>query len=234
MRRFAISDMHGCALTFKALLDQLELSEGDQLYLLGDYIDRGPDSKGVIDTIWELQERKIAVFCLKGNHEDMLLKARYDFEQLQLWKVNGGIIAMESFGVSSPNEIGKKYWDFLESLEYYFEVDDYLFVHAGLNFDMPNPLDGKFGMLWIRNWYPDINYQWLGDRIIIHGHTPTQRKTILADWENMEKNQFLNIDNGCFFNRQGDSFGHLCAFDLDTHDLIFQKNIDDMSKYFSN
>jgi len=71
MRQIAISDIHGCARTFQALLDKIQLSTNDQLYLLGDYIDRGPDSKGVIDTILGLINAGYRVQTLMGNHEKM-------------------------------------------------------------------------------------------------------------------------------------------------------------------
>ncbi|MEO0876095.1 MAG: metallophosphoesterase, partial [Bacteroidota bacterium] len=66
MRKFAISDIHGCLKTFEALLDQIQFTTQDELYLLGDYIDRGPDSKGVIDLIWKMQADGYQVKCLRG------------------------------------------------------------------------------------------------------------------------------------------------------------------------
>ena len=66
MRKFAISDIHGCLKSFEALLDKIQLSTSDELYILGDYIDRGPDSKGVIDYIWKLEQEGYAVKCLRG------------------------------------------------------------------------------------------------------------------------------------------------------------------------
>ena len=81
MKQYAIGDIHGCSKTFKELLDKIGLIEGDELYLLGDYIDRGPDSKGVIDTIFELREKGFKVICLRGNHESMLLDALKNREE---------------------------------------------------------------------------------------------------------------------------------------------------------
>jgi serine/threonine protein phosphatase 1 len=73
-RILAISDIHGNNKTFLDLLDKIALTKDDELYLLGDYIDRGPDSKGVIDTIWKLMDDNYRVFCIKGNHEEMLFR----------------------------------------------------------------------------------------------------------------------------------------------------------------
>lgn len=69
MPQYAITDLHGCARTFRALLDKIRFSKEDELYLLGDYINRGPDSKGVIDHILELRESGHTVHCLRGNHQ---------------------------------------------------------------------------------------------------------------------------------------------------------------------
>jgi serine/threonine protein phosphatase 1 len=231
MRRFAISDIHGCAKSFKALLNQIQLTNKDELYLLGDYIDRGPDSKGVLDLIFELQNNNFQVKCLKGNHEDMLLKGLHDHEQRYMWKVNGGKMALESFGANEVIDIPSKYLDFLKGLDYYFDLDDYLLIHAGLDFNMPNPLDGKYSLLWKRGWYRDIDYEWLGDQIVIHGHTPISRKLIETDVQRLKETQVLNIDAGCFLSYASDK-GYLCAFEMNSKQLYFQDNVDDMNAYY--
>ncbi len=77
MRKLAIGDIHGCNKTFKALLDQINLSKDDELTLLGDYIDRGPDSKGVIDTIINLQSSGYQVRALRGNHDIQKMYKRW-------------------------------------------------------------------------------------------------------------------------------------------------------------
>ena len=153
MRKIAISDIHGCNDTFQRLLEKLALVSGDELYLLGDYIDRGPDSKGVIDTILLLQQQGLFVQCLKGNHEQMMLDAvdGVDDEAMDLWLSNGGIATLESFTVNGKLVMEDKYLHFLESLESYFEVEEYILVHAGLNFKVPLPLSEEISMLWIRD-----------------------------------------------------------------------------------
>lgn len=225
MRKFAISDIHGNVKTFKALLRKINFTKEDQLYLLGDFIDRGPDSKAVIDEILSLQKQGYQLDCLIGNHEDALLGSRTDQEKYQNWLHWGGRETLQSFGASHWREIPGKYWDFMESLVTYFEVDHYILVHAGLNFDTPNPMDNKYSMMWIRNWYEDINYAWLGDRIIVHGHTPVEQMTILKMHQKIEAQQYIDIDNGCFVDFKP-GMGQLCAFELGTHQLTFQKNIE--------
>ena len=226
MRRFAISDIHGCLQNFKALLEQIAFSTSDELYILGDYIDRGPDSKGVIDHIWYLQKEGYAVFCLKGNHEDMLLKAQYSASDLTSWLRNGGKPTLESFGVELVREIPSEYRNWFQDLAYYFEVDHYILVHAGLGFYDKNPLKDKNLMLWIRRWYDDINKKWLGNRIILHGHTPTSALSIRDAVDNLHEVPALDIDNGCVYSRAG--LGQLLAFDLGTKELHFHKCIDDV------
>lgn len=221
MRKIAISDIHGCNATFEALLQQLELSKEDHLFLLGDYIDRGPSSKQVLDTIFRLMDEGYQVQCLRGNHEEMLLwayeNAGYD---LQTFLNNGGEITLASFGAQHPRGIDSRYIDFINNLPYYLESDEYIFVHAGLNFSpRSHPLEDKDRMLWIRHWYPMIDYQWLGKRYIVHGHTPTLSMTINKNFQFFEELKVLNIDAGCVFPMSG--YGNLCAVDLTGRELYF-------------
>ncbi len=228
-RKFAIGDIHGCAKTFAALLKKLQLTTADELYLLGDYFDRGPDTKGVLDKILQLKKDGYSLHCLGGNHEELFLNAFVDYDNLSHWLGNGGWKAMQSFGTFEISEIPQKYIDFVQSLEYYFLVDDYILVHAGLNFRRENPLEDNASLLWIRDWYENIDYEWLGKRIIIHGHTPIERAEIDKQFESMAISQFLNIDNGCVFGTshpQKPGLGNLVAFNLTERKLIFQEKID--------
>lgn len=217
--QYAISDIHGCLKTFQALLKALQFSKKDRLFLLGDYIDRGSDSKGVIDYIWHLQAQGYTVQCLKGNHEQMMLDARHDMSKQRMWLMNGGIATSASFGANHLSDIPKKYFHWMEELPHYLEVDHYILVHAGLNFDVGSPLDHKHSMLWIRNWYHQINYDWLNGRIIIHGHTPTMKTVIQQRAKDLDLQPALVIDNGCVFDRPG--FGTLAAYSLDEQSLYF-------------
>jgi serine/threonine protein phosphatase 1 len=107
-RTFVIPDIHGCSLTlWQLLFHKLGLQKSDTLYLLGDYIDRGPDSKGVIDSILELQRDGYDVQAIKGNHEQMLI----DFvesgsdEMLEYWLENGGTETLQSYGTEDENPV---------------------------------------------------------------------------------------------------------------------------------
>ncbi len=232
MRKIAISDIHGCCQTFKQLLENIQLQKEDELYLLGDYIDRGPESKQVIDHIWSLQRRGYQVHCLRGNHEQLMLNARADYRKSRIWLINGGETTMDSFRATSLEEIDDRYWQFMENLPYYFEVDNYILVHAGLNFMIEDPFEGKEGMIWIRNWYGNINKAWLGDKIIVHGHTVTESLKVANAIQNFDNIPVIDIDAGCYVTALP-QYGHLCAFDLTSQEIHLQKNIDKMDVRFT-
>ncbi|MCB0571084.1 MAG: serine/threonine protein phosphatase [Phaeodactylibacter sp.] len=228
MRQIAISDIHGCLKTFDALLDMIGLTASDELYLLGDYIDRGPNSKGVIDQIWALQAGGYQVFCLRGNHEELLLNATNGRPSAQaMWLNNGGDSTMQSFGLGPedpPGDIPGNYLDFLGGLPYYYEPEGYFLVHAGLDFRLPDPLEGLAAMLWIRDWYSSLDKDWLRGRVIVHGHTPLYRPLIQNQLNHLSEFPVIDIDAGCVYSLM--YLNNMCAFDLASRQLFFQKNID--------
>ena len=232
MRKIAITDIHGCYLSFIELLDQIAFSKTDELYLLGDYIDRGPDSKKVLDKIIRLKKEGYKMNCLVGNHDIEMKLAKLNPLNFDHWYAQwGGKETMESFDVKNLYDIEVKYWEFINSLEMYLEVDNYILVHAGLDFNNSNPLEPDPEMLFIRNWYKDINYDWLGDRYIIHGHTPTRKMDIKKMLLHFKRDRVLDIDAGCFAKHYPDK-GFLCAFDMTNWKLYFQENLDDVSSYW--
>lgn len=230
MRKFAISDIHGCNKSFLALLEKIQFSAADELYLLGDYIDRGPDSKGVMDSIFNLQQAGYQIHCLLGNHELMMLEAFSDDDDdnnMDMWLMNGGVKTIQSFVTENEApDIPDIYFRFVEKLKFYFEKDDYILVHAGLNFKSINPLTDVDAMLWIRDWYEDIDRQWLKGRMIVHGHTPIGQQEIEKQFKNVSKVPVVNIDGGCVFAGRRPQLGQLCAFDLGERVLHFQENVD--------
>lgn len=224
MKRYiAIGDIHGCAKTFKKLLKQLDLGVADELILLGDMIDRGPDTKGVFDEIMRLRSIGYTVILIQGNHEEMMQMARMDFVTEARWLSNGGRAVVASFGKQHISEIGKEYWALFFGMQNYYEAGGCIFVHAGLNFSLPNPLEAVRDLRWIRDWYGDINYEWLGDRIIVHGHSPRSYEVIQAMQQNLAERQVLNIDSGCVFKYEGQ--GVLTAYDVTNKQLFFEKYI---------
>lgn len=227
MPQFAISDIHGCAKTFDALLNEIQLSPSDELFLLGDYIDRGPDSKGVIDRIMQLEQDGYQVECLMGNHEQMLLDAITTDDPFanDIWSANGGEQTLESFGLQKTDKLGlipADYLRFMSRLGLYKELNGYILVHAGLNFEAPNPLEDTEAMLWIRGFENSVDQEWLNGRVLVHGHTPRAAAQIKLQLKKLSSVSVLNIDAGCVFQRHGrDS---LCAFNMTDRTLTFVKN----------
>jgi serine/threonine protein phosphatase 1 len=220
MRRFAIPDIHGCAHTFAALLHEiLRIKTSDTVYLLGDYTDRGPRSKEVIDHIFELQNKGFCVHPIRGNHDDMLLRACGNRDFFRIWMLNGGGATLASFGVDDPCEIPISYRRFFEALPFYLELEDFILVHAGLNFLADDPFSDKEAMLWTRT--QEVRNDAIGQKKVITGHTPVSRETI----KKSISSGLIPLDNGCVYATEK-QFGTLCALDLNTLSLYFQKNID--------
>ena len=219
-RIFVIGDIHGCCNTFKKLLsEELDIQKSDEIYCIGDYIDRGKDSKGVIDFIIDLRIKGYQIHTLRGNHEQMMLDSTIDQESLYLWLQNGGTETLRSFGISSVNKLPGEYLAFLKQTEFFITTDEYIFVHAGLNFRIKNPFTDKEAMLWTRDEYFDKSKT--NNRIVIHGHTPIPFEALVKQ-PNPGK---INIDGGCVYNYIP-GFGNLIALSLPGMKLIPIKNID--------
>ncbi|GAB4243020.1 MAG: metallophosphoesterase family protein [Saprospiraceae bacterium] len=228
MRKIAFTDIHGCIASFEALLDQVKPGKTDQLFFLGDYIDRGPDSKAVLDKLLDLREKGYQLTCLMGNHDQELLISLDDLERREFWLERwGGDKTLESFGVRYPEDIPAEYLNFIRDLKWVHCEDDYILVHAGLNFYNEDPLEPDPDMLTLRSWYRTTDYEWLGNRKIIHGHTPKPREHIYELFLVLDDFRILDIDAGCYAVHLP-GLGHLCAFDMTNKELYFQKNIDEM------
>lgn len=227
MRIFAISDIHGCHRTFDALLEKISFSQEDELFLLGDYIDRGPGSKQVLDKILQLRKEQHKVYCLLGNHEIMMLQALRNprSSSAQSWRFwNGGEITLRSFGANTIEEVDAKYIELIKSMPYYLERNKFIFVHAGLNFGIQDPFTDRETMVWATEDHPKVNQEWLGSRIIVHGHRIRSREVIRHDIRKLEKHPVLGIDNGCVYPKS--IYNKLCAIELNSMEVSFQKNVD--------
>lgn len=219
--RYVIADIHGCLDTFRALITRLLLTKNDQVFLLGDYIDRGKNSKGVIDEIIKLKDSGLNIFALRGNHEDDLL-ILYTLKNKRLIskymdKENNNTLFNKNY------EIDDKYLEFLNKLPYYFELKDFLLVHAGFNFSLPDPFKNTFDMLWIRDFTYDPKLA--KGKTIIHGHDPWEIEEIKKRIE--IKNKIVPLDNGCVF-YDCDGFGSLLCLNLNTFEIIIQENLENM------
>lgn len=227
MKTYAITDIHGCANTFIELLNQIGLNKTDRLFLLGDYIDRGPKSIKTIDKIIELQTAGYRIECLTGNHEQMLLESIYNPLGADLWLNNGGIAVMNELRISNVSQIPQKYINFINGLKFYVETEDFVFVHAGLDLNLKNPFSDVDSLVWIRGWEDNENlYTFLRNKRVVHGHTPQLKSRIESRFSKFVdgSHPVLNIDNGCVFHKEG--YNQLCCVDLTNYELFFQKNCD--------
>jgi len=237
MRTWVIPDVHGCLLTLRALVEDLiELRKDDTLIFLGDVIDRGPSSMGVIDYIMKLRENGIQVSVMKGNHEEYMAKVyREDQAKRGLrrmlgmktpsfkeWMMYGGEETMISFNADAVSAIPEKYIEWIESLDYYMPWKNFLIVHAGFNFELDDIFSDIQSMMWIREY--KIDPVKLGNRKIIHGHVP-----VTLDFINQcvisDSFQFIDLDNGVYLNDKP-GYGNLLALELNTMQLLVQPNID--------
>jgi serine/threonine protein phosphatase 1 len=223
-KRYAISDIHGCFMTFRHLVEEvIKLTKSDWLFLLGDYVDRGPSSKEVLDYILDLMDEGYSIFPLRGNHEEDLLQYANEEERFLLWHLK----KHQYLEILQDGKITSPYLDFLNSLPYYYELDDYYLVHAGFNFTSGKPFEDRTAMLW--NRYSNPPEDLLNGRRIIHGHDPVYISIIK---EHIEKNfSTIPLDNGMVYTGRHKIFdtsqlGRLCAFEMDSCQLFTQENID--------
>jgi serine/threonine protein phosphatase 1 len=217
MRIFVITDIHGKNELFRKSLKEIGLKKTDKLILLGDIIDRGEDSKGILDTIILLKEHKFDIICLMGNHEQMLLDAHLSVNNLNLWLLNGGDKTLSSFLTSSLDKIPKKYIDLIKSFKYYYEYERFIFVHAALNMKIDNPFSDIKTILWERNPLNFLDKDWLGDRKLIHGHNPIEKEKI--EYSITNKESIISIDNGVYMNKH--NHGNMCILELEGLKLKF-------------
>lgn len=229
-RRFVIGDIHGRFRTFRYLVEEeLHLNSSDTLFLLGDLIDRGKESKAVIDYVRELLVT-MTVKPVMGNHEFMMLRSLEDEEYFRLWTLNGCAQTLLSFGVSrsqvdnwrSVSLIPQDYIDFIKTCPLYEETGDFLFVHAGLDTLSEDPFSDAETLLWTRSEIvpPDL----LSGRKLIHGHTPVSLSSIRERLSDPGAIVY-NLDGGCVYTNYP-GLGFLVALDLDKMVLHSVRNME--------
>ena len=201
-RTIAIGDMHGCARALRALLAVIDLHSQDVLIPLGDYIDHGPDSRGVIDHMLTAAER-CRVIPLLGNHEQMLLAALMGRPTLG-WLECGGKATLDSYRfLGNVETFPREHLAFLRSCRNYHETESHIFIHAGYRASLPMDRQPSRALLW----------EFLGERpleahcsgkVAVVGHTPQTNGEVLDL-------AFLKcIDTGCH------SGGWLTALDVES------------------
>jgi serine/threonine protein phosphatase 1 len=194
-RIFVIGDIHGCLDKLEILLQKIDPRPGvDQLVFVGDYIDRGEDSSGVLDYLLQLRKTYPRTVFLMGNHEKMFLDFLAGVDQT-LFIYNGGestlrsyLVRMEDFwsgrqGLPDAEMLNQlvpeNHRDFLRDLFPYYETEDHIMVHAGLRPGIPLEKQTLDDLVWIREEfiYSEADF----GKLVIFGHTPFVRPLVLPN-----------------------------------------------------
>lgn len=174
-RIFAVGDIHGCYDKLAAMMKILpwDRENGDVLLFIGDYIDRGPKSREVVEHLVNVRKKGGELVFLKGNHEKMLLDYYIHQKDQMLYVANGGAETIASY---VEGGIGRKafvlpeeHLEFFLSLSLYYETEDYIFVHAGLRDGVSLDAQSEEDLLWIREEFIYSAFDW--NKRIIFGHT---------------------------------------------------------------
>lgn len=192
---YAIGDIHGSLDKLRRLMLHCEQDAGGRpmtFVFLGDYIDRGPQSCGVISFLIDLQSRcGDRVVLLKGNHEAMALGAIDGTGPVRVWLAQGGVATLESYGNVSPAELPRAHVDWMRTLRLSYDDDRRFFVHAGVDPRKPLAEQEAVDMLWIRE--PFLSDTRGYGRLVVHGHTP-----MMTGAPDLRGNR-LNLDTGAVF-----------------------------------
>ncbi len=211
---FVIGDIHGCAEELHLLLDKLPLTPTSRIVFVGDYIDRGENSKEVINTILNLQNY-YQVTTLMGNHEAMFMDFLEDpgSTEAGAFIYNGGSATLASYANQSGKySIPEEHLDFFTKLSFFSQTESFFFVHAGVP-DVPlkNIVAAKHkdDLLWVREPFFKSSFKW--EKIVVHGHTPVPKVEVTS--------KRINVDTGCVYENM------LTAFELFSREAFTVKKI---------
>lgn len=212
-RLYAIGDVHGCMTRLNALLSLVREDfasapeENCTVVLVGDYVDRGPDSAELIDYLLDPDLDELGTVFLKGNHEEFMLRfLEGDLDAGTVWIANGGAETLLSYGIAVQSswpdetelaELQKKFANktpgthrsFLNALSLSYVAGDYAFVHAGIRPGVKLAEQSEKDLLWIRDEF--LSYSRPHEYVIVHGHTPVRKP------ENMQNR--INVDTGAVY-----------------------------------
>lgn len=173
-RLFAVGDVHGCLEPLHTLIEHIQPQISDTIIFLGDLIDRGSNSKAVLDCVMQLQQH-CNVQCVLGNHEEMLLSAKSDSYTREAWLYHGGQEMLASFGLP-PNQTGllqipDKYIHFFQNMLPFVETEQFIFTHATPFANIPIAQQDANGLRWNR-FAAGANHYHISGKTIVCGHTP--------------------------------------------------------------
>ncbi len=186
----AMGDIHGCRQQLTELLAKVNPQPADQLVFLGDYIDRGPDARGVINELLIFRQHHPRSVFLKGNHEAMFLDF-LDGRNPLLFLLNGGDATLNSYRQDDDTQIPPDHLDFLRNLRLFHETESFIFVHAGLRPGVPLEAQRQRDLLWIRSEFLDSDYDW--GKTVVFGHTPLSSPLLTANR--------IGLDTGAVYGR---------------------------------
>lgn len=212
-KTFVIGDIHGQLGMLENLMAKIPWRPGkDALVFLGDYVDRGPDSKGVVDYLLSLTANYSKISCILGNHEGMLLDYLAGVNR-ELYLFNGGGSTLRTYQRHGNHlstrprdvEIPEDHIMFYNSLQLLVELDGYYLIHAGFRPGIPVAMQARTDMLWIREPFISSNHDF--GKKVVFGHTPFEEPLIM-------KNK-IGIDTGAAYGRR------LCCLELPSQRFYF-------------
>lgn len=188
LRTIAISDIHGCSTALASILKAIDPQPDDTIIPLGDYVNRGHDSKGVLDMLIDLSGR-CRVIPILGNHDEMMLKSKGSRSAFRHFLEFGGIETLDSYGDSGQLYlIPDEHFSFLESCVPWFETDAHFFTHGNYDPDLPLADQNERTLRWLslRDSVPGPH---VSGKIAVVGHTPQSQVLNLG--------HLICLDTGC-------------------------------------
>jgi serine/threonine protein phosphatase 1 len=226
LRLYVIGDVHGCIKLLDDLLERIDAHLGSYpvgqhlRIFLGDYVDRGPDSRAVIDRLIAHQKTHGGVY-LRGNHESLMLHFLRDPEILEDWQLLGGLATLMSYGLKPPLRsdaptrvklaadfdaaLPDSHRRFLLGLENSFTCGDFFFVHAGVRPGIALARQREEDLLWVRDEF--LLYEKDFGKVVVHGHTPVAAPDV--------RTNRIDIDTGAY------ATGNLTCLVIEGSKIVF-------------
>ncbi|AUC61692.1 serine/threonine protein phosphatase 1 [Cyanobacterium sp. HL-69] len=221
-RRFVIGDVHGHFQALMGLLEAIAPTPEDEIYFLGDLIDRGADSAKVVDFVMENNHQ-----CILGNHEVMLLQSftpkGLNHMSFQSWLQNGGYSTITSY----KNKIPPEHLEWMRQLPLHIDLGDYWLVHAGVDPHLPHQKQNSDQFCWIRSEFHSTPEPYFKDKTIVIGHTITFTFPGVKPGQIVQGNGWIGIDTGAYHH----GYGKLTALELNDS-MIYQ--VDSFGRHFSS
>lgn len=206
---YVVGDIHGCFPQLKALVKLiLKKDKMAQFIFLGDYVNKGDNTKRVIDFLIDLNEKNECVF-IRGNHEQLMLDAKNSFKEFEVWNYAGGFSTLLSYRVKNQTHwaehIPKEHWKFLKHTKWYFQLEDKAFIHGCLDIELPIDSQSLDTLIWKKNKDPKKHPDF---KEVYCGHTIQRNKKI-----NYRSGNIL-MDTGAY------KYGWLSAMNINTKEYI--------------